>query len=294
MKLSFSFIFVLTSILAFGQNNIPNPNFEQWTGNDPVGWQTSNSFTQQFGVISVSKESQNPYEGSFSVKLETKSVFGYSIAGIITNGQITINANQNPPVTILGGTPFTARPLKFKGYYKYLPASADTAAVAALLLKYNPITQMSDTIGFVQHKISQQATNWTLFDASFTYISAQTPDTIQVIAISSNPYASVVGSTLILDSLHFEGNSSEIIYVFNRDKLNVTYNANNKEIIIQLPSINQLSSLSIYDSKGVLKYNAIVNKNQSQLIIPAYNFNKGLYLINILGGNNYASKVLVY
>ncbi len=294
MKLSFSFIFVLTSILAFGQNNIPNPNFEQWTGNDPVGWQTSNSFTQQFGVISVSKESQNPYEGSFSVKLETKSVFGYSIAGIITNGQITINANQNPPVTILGGTPFTARPLKFKGYYKYLPASADTAAVAALLLKYNPITQMSDTIGFVQHKISQQATNWTLFDASFTYISAQTPDTIQVIAISSNPYASVVGSTLILDSLHFEGNSSEIIYVFNRDKLNVTYNANNKEIIIQLPSINQLSSLSIYDSKGVLKYNAMVNKNQSQLIIPAYNFNKGLYLINILGGNNYASKVLVY
>jgi len=294
MKLLLCFVFVTLVILNFAQNNIPNPNFEQWSGNDPVGWQTSNSFTQQFGVTTVSKESQNPYEGNYSVKLETKPVFGYNIAGTITNGQITINANQNPPVTILGGTPFTARPLKFKGYYKYLLNSADTAAVAALLFRYDSNTHKSDTIGFVQYKIAQQATNWTLFEAPFTYISNKTPDTIQVICISSNPYAAVLGSTLILDSLHFEGNSSELIFIFNNNKLNATYNVNDKEIIIQLPPLNQVSSLAVFDSKGVLKYKTPVYKNQNQLIIPVYNFSKGLYLINITGDSNYTSKVLVY
>ncbi|NMC99551.1 MAG: hypothetical protein GYA62_07520, partial [Bacteroidales bacterium] len=107
------FVFTFYSFLSFGQT-IPNADFENWTSGNPDGWQTPNSFTQQYGAVTVTQESANPQSGSYSVRLETKSIFGYAVSGLITNGQISINLSNTPPITILVGTTFTERPNHFK------------------------------------------------------------------------------------------------------------------------------------------------------------------------------------
>lgn len=56
------FIF-LCSTLAYGQNTIPNANFENWSGNTPTGWTVNNNGS----YIAVTKVN-DAYEGSHAVK----------------------------------------------------------------------------------------------------------------------------------------------------------------------------------------------------------------------------------
>ncbi len=294
MKSLFIFLSLAISFSVFAQSTIPNPNFEQWSAGNPVGWQTSNSFTQQFGATTVSQEAVNPYQGNFAVRLETKSVFGYSIAGLITNGQISVNVNQTPPVTILGGTPFTARPNRFKGYYQYQPGANDYCMIVALLLKRNQSTNTFDTVGVAQFLNTAAVNSWTLFDVPFNYALGDSPDTIQVIAISSNPDASVVGSVLLLDSLHFEGGTVSVASQWLPAKFYVWYNSAEKIITVQPSSSNADNTISIYDVLGNKVYETSLINKSSCINIPVHNWQKGIYFVNESKEKASVKKILVY
>ncbi|MCX7862147.1 MAG: PCMD domain-containing protein [Bacteroidales bacterium] len=295
MKAIFTLVFSTILIVVHSQNTIPNPNFEQWSAGNPVGWQTSNSFTQQFGATTVSQEAVAPYQGSFSVKLETKVVFGYNIAGLITNGQISVNVNQNPPVTILGGTPFTARPNRFKGYYKYSPGTNDYCQVVALLLKRNNNINAFDTVGVAQFISTAPMNSWALFDVPFVYAMGDTPDTIQVVAISSNPNASVAGSVLWLDSLHFEGGTMNSPFVLNSLKdLQIWYNYNNQTINICSLEPIEYNNVYIYDVLGNKIYENTIASATRNIIIYTNHWKKGIYFVRLGDGNNKVGKIVVY
>lgn len=294
MKSLFTFLCLAISLGIFAQSTIPNPNFEQWSAGNPVGWQTSNSFTQQFGATTVMQEAVNPYQGSFAIRLETKSVFGYSIAGLITNGQISVNVNQTPPVTILGGTPFTARPNRFKGYFQYTPAPNDYCMVVAILLKHNSTTNVFDTVGVAQFLNTNAASSWTLFDVPFNYALGDTPDTIQVVAISSNPNASVVGSVLLLDSLHFEGGTVPVELQVLPTEFLAWYNSVEGSITIQPTNFTSDNIISIYDVLGNKVYETSLSNKSNWINIPVHNWQKGVYFVKGSKEKVSTRKVLVY
>lgn len=276
MKHYLFFIFIFLCYLGISQN-IPNPDFENWTGGNPDGWQTPNPFTQQYGVTTVTQESANPHSGLYSVKLETKSIYGYPVPGIITNGQISVNISNPNPITILGGSAFTERPNHFKGYFRYIPSTGDYCTIVALLLKKNTQTNQFDTVGVAQFITNTTVNNWTLFDAPFAYIMGDTPDTVQIMAISSNPNATVVGSILWVDHFYFEGGTmgnhslklNEFVQIYpnpTNDVLNIYFGkatTNQATVTIfnttghrvketTIPSGTQITSLNIYDlSKGL-------------------------------------------
>jgi len=266
---------------------IPNADFENWTGGNPNEWQTPNSYTQQYGAVTVTQEADNPHSGTYSVKLETKSIYGYAVSGLITNGQISVNLSNPNPITILGGTPFNERPNHFKGYFHCTPVSGDYCTIVALLLKKNVQTNQYDTVGIAQYINNTPVSDWTMFDAPFAYAMGDTPDTMQIVAVSSNPNAAIVGSTLWVDHLYFEGGTlGNNIYKLN-DKIQVFPNPANDLLNIYFgkPTAGQ-TSITIFNSTGQRIKHTIIPAGTQISSLNIYDLTKGIYIIHIQNNND--------
>ena len=82
---------------------------------------------QEYPTVSI----ENGIDGSRAIKLETKSTgqFGETVKMPIAAGNLFLgsfdvnNAVQKPLKATLFGLPFGKKPLKFKGYYKYVPGT---------------------------------------------------------------------------------------------------------------------------------------------------------------------------
>lgn len=285
MKKILFFAFSFYSLLSFGQT-IPNADFENWTGGSPDGWQTPNSFTQQYGAVTVTQETANPQSGSYSVKLETKSIFGYAVSGLITNGQISINLSNTPPITILGGTSFTERPNHFKGYFRYTPATGDYCAIAALLLKKNTQTNQFDTVGYAQYINNTTVSGWTMFDAPFAYSLGDTPDTLQIVALSSNPNAAVAGSVLWVDHLYFEGGTLGNHSLKLNEAVQIYPNPANDILNVYFGKpTNGQTTVSIFNTTGQRVKETIIPSETQITSLNIYDLRKGLYIVQVQSAN---------
>lgn len=285
MKRFLFLIFVFLGYYGISQN-IPNPDFENWTNGNPDGWQTSNPFTQQYGVTNVTQESANPHSGLYSVKLETKSVYGYPVPGLITNGQISVNFSNPTPITILGGSAFTERPNHFKGYFRYIPSTGDYCTIVALLLKKNTQTNQFDTVGVAQFINNTTVNNWTLFDAPFAYTMSDTPDTVQIMAISSNPNAAVVGSILWVDHFYFEGGTMGNYSLKLNESVQIYPNPANDILNIYFgKATTSQTTVTLFNTTGQRVKETLIPSGTQITSLNIYDLSKGLYVVQIQSDN---------
>jgi hypothetical protein len=211
MKKIYLFIFALMASLSAGAQALPNMDLELWTnaGNyeQPNGlWATANPIVNLLpGVIpATTTKSSDAHGGSFSARMESKNwpIANILITGTLANG-IFDAQSTNPATALKRGTPFTARPTSFRGWYKYSPVNGDSCAVYAWLTKWNGAAR--DTIGIaLLANYSQAVSAWTAFDLPFVYRSAAAPDSISIVCASSfagQSLAGQVGSTLWVDDL---------------------------------------------------------------------------------------------
>ena len=70
-----------------GTNRIRNGGFEQFTGDEPVGWETTNIP----GVCVVVSRSPRRVAGKSAVELTVKDCFGSKFPGMITQGKIPVS-----------------------------------------------------------------------------------------------------------------------------------------------------------------------------------------------------------
>lgn len=245
MKYVFFIIFKIISLTIISQE-ILNNRFEEWFLYEPKYWTTSNSFTAQYGVLNVFRDSITPYEGNYSVLMETKQIMGYNIPGAITNANITINySNPDFPIIFRGGFPFNSKPSFFCGYYKYIPVNNDAFLIQAFLLKTDTSSNTTDTIAKAIFSSSITTLNWEPFKITFNYFSNDEPDTIQIIIFSSLPTNPQPGTKLYIDSLYTLGNY-EITPIFPFK--NTKYFVQNNILYYYTEAIN--SCIKIYDISG--------------------------------------------
>jgi len=259
---------------------ITNNGFENWTASDPDDWHSPDSLTSPFGVTTVSKETVDVYSGLNSAKLETKSVLGTPIPGILTNGTITIN-----PPYLIGGTPFTQKPGVFKGYYKYTPATGDNCFLDVLLLKWNINTNQQDTIGYAQFTNLATVSTWTMFQANFTYNSIDNPDTMQIALISSNPNAAVTGSILLVDELSLEGGTLGLNKYYLLKNISIFPNPATNIINIKFSSETKYeTAVSLYSLVGQKVKAFTLPKGIELSSLNINDISKGMYFILIQSG----------
>ncbi len=170
------------------QQQIPNGNFENWSGGEAVNWNS-------LPLIYTAEQSNESVQGNYAIKLVSQSVFGQFLPGLITLGEIDVN-NQ----TLSGGTPYADRPDGISFFFKYQPSGIDTMFFGVFLTKWNTIDLQTDTIGITGYLNSDTYNSYTEVELPFIYNSQEIPDTLNIIFTSSG-FNGNAGSSLIIDSL---------------------------------------------------------------------------------------------
>ncbi len=189
----FAVILLLLCLPGFVFGQIPNAGFENWTGNDPADWATSNSL-----LGTTISPSATVHGGTFAAKgIVVSIVGGYSIQPVLQSGPTA------------EGFPTTLRPSSFSGYYQFFPAasSGDRFGVNVGLYK-GGINGVH--VAIAAAAIPTPVSSYTQFTIPFTYLTSDVPDTciieIQIVGPGTgNQAIPSVGSYFLLDDLSFTG-----------------------------------------------------------------------------------------
>ena len=111
---------------------LPNLSFDDWYQDGKAWmpnasaasyiWDSANPGTAGLGIVPTTPETSDVVSGK-AARLETMTAMGMLAAGNIYVGQFGNIAGLGAELD--WGTPFTARPLALKGYYKYAPKAID-------------------------------------------------------------------------------------------------------------------------------------------------------------------------
>jgi hypothetical protein len=273
-------VFLIIQIILFNfihSQQVPNGNFENWYNEsnyqNPQFWDTPNSVTGSLNIFTVTKETAIVQNGTASAKIQSKSIFGTPIPGLITLGDFNVNINTFQS-SIEGGYPFTHKPNILKGYYQYEPVSGDQAFIGVVLLKQNG--SLWDTIASGNFRPSQKVINWMPFTININYFNTQiTPTHLNIIILSSDKDYPQPNSILYIDNLTFEYNNS-----VNTETIKEPFIQANKNQI-QISNIDKEYSIEIFDITGRLIIKEIINSNKY------YNLKNNSIFIVQLKSNNY-------
>jgi hypothetical protein len=285
------FVHVMTNA-----QSLPNGSFETWTTtggySEPTPWNTPNPTTAALGTYTVIKETGIVKDGTASAKVQTKSVLGFQIPGLMTLGTFSINL-ATMEAKIEGGVPFSWRPDSLKGFLQYEPKFGDECFVGVLMLKQ--IGSAWDTIGSGTFTSTNTLLSWTPFSLPIHYNSTETPTHLNVIILSSDRNNPQPNSTLYIDQLSFvyqgaaigESPESAPSIVYAGEQLvisNVSEQVHTLEVHILSP-----------DGRLIAKTN-LANQGTSPAIIPLAVETSGVYLVRILmnGDRQVTKKLLIH
>ena len=224
-------LLLLLNIRMFPQ--IPNGDFEQWTGGEPDGWWTNN-----INFVTVT-QSSDAHGGASAVR-------GDNVAG---------NDGVLQPLLISGliaghGFPVSQRYANLTGYYKFNAVGADNFNVLAIMFKDGEVI----AVGGVQF---YAAPAYTQFTVPIYYSDEQTPDSCQIsITIGDNSGPVNQGSYFLADDLTFQGtvtgtdeNSSTKPYTFSLQQ-NYPNPFNPSTNVSFVIGNSSFVSLKVYDCTG--------------------------------------------
>ena len=261
-------ILVTAALIVFfagashSQTPIPNGDFEEWTSHpgqglfkeyeEPSGvWSSGNGVVHVApGSDPVCEKTEDAVSGTYAVKLTTRQIFGQMASGSLYTGRFELNL-QNPRESARLGMPYTDRPLRFKGYYKYFPAGGDSGVVRTALRKWDG--QESKIIGQAIVGIYSEVPEWTSFDVAVTYFSQETPDTVEVVFASSKgggDFRGDVGSTLFVDAVEFT-NDAVSVQEEDRSTPVVWWNESEGRIVFAGSPMNESYTISDVDGRIV-------------------------------------------
>lgn len=120
----FLFLMILFPAVISGQNPIPNPGMESWTGNTPNGWSATTNIPLA-GIEPVMK-SPEAYSDSWAARGIVLDVFGTPVPPVLLTGSIT---EQIFPVA--------ANHSLFTCFYKYDGVGGDALLIEIAFLNLN-------------------------------------------------------------------------------------------------------------------------------------------------------------
>ncbi len=184
---------------------IPNSGFESWVsvGNfeNPEHWDTGNQTVLGVSIITTTKTS-NSHSGSWAAQMETINFLTFTVPGLVTLGDFEVDI-WSQQFSITGGVPFDEKPHRLNLYYTYNPAPGDKMSIGVWLLA-NTANPTPDTVGIALYESDTPVNDFTLLSLEINYLSEDTPELLNIVAVSSNPDNPTAGSVLRIDDLEFD------------------------------------------------------------------------------------------
>jgi hypothetical protein len=276
-------------VIAFQVNaqndTIPNPSYERWLDDieQPVDWSSTNPWIALAGGQNVFKDS-DAYDGDYAVELTTVivQVGPFNVPGLITLGTVAVNL-VTTQASIEGGIPWTSKPDKLKGYYKYAPADGDSCGIVALFTRFIPAKGKRDTLGIGRFYSTQTVEEWTEFSMNINFFSAEMPDSMNIIVSSSaSLFDPLVGSTLWVDAFEYEGSSGIGLDIIPSVRVSVYPNPAQDYLTFAFEKPVDGSELIIYNLDGQMVKSDLINGKEKTLQVgelPA-----GTYYFHLLDG----------
>ncbi len=200
---------VLTSlmlpVIGFVQPAIPNGSFEMWDTTFMPPRPTGYTYYTRNNLPVVVADS-NARWGNLCARMESL-LQDTGLHGNVFNGRI-VDA-RNPFPDMWGGSPYTLLqpPDSIIFYYKYTYTQQDTAEVYMVLKKFGaPIDAYPGGNGVRSFLITDTTSQWQRYSAPIGWLS-RTPDTVFLAFLSTTRYHPKTGSTLWIDSVHFDNHS---------------------------------------------------------------------------------------
>ncbi|MBI2966316.1 MAG: T9SS type A sorting domain-containing protein [Bacteroidetes bacterium] len=265
--------------IAFNNDTTPFPNgdFESWitTSWDDLadGWNSLNPLSIPFGQLSATKDT-SPYSGSYAVRVQSLVFpnFGNQVMGFVFLGQWTTDGPG-------GGIPFTQKPEKLTGYYKYFPASGDTGSA---IVQFDNDTNLQFSINLTA------ASSYTYFEVPINLLND--PDTVLIgISASRMNGTSTPGSIIIADDLNFVIIvGDEEVKIPIKNGFNLSFDHANRTVSLKyLLTSGKEASLAVYELSGKQILNisfGMQNAGYHEEQIDMSGMAQGLYLFNFKSG----------
>jgi hypothetical protein len=268
----------LFASLAFAQNPIPNPGFEDWTNGNPDGWLTDNIP----GYYTVVTQSTNSHSGTYAVKGEAIQ------AGESVFPPYIFTANQQFPVE--------QNYTRMTGYYQMTNNGEDVLFVWMYLYD-----AQGSPVAYGQKELGQTAGGYQSFsiDLDFSYLSTEPAVGAYIyfllsLASTSELTDVAVGSSFLVDDLALDNVSAlsdqdfanaPLIYSLSQNYPN-PFNPATK-ISFSLPTAEK-TLLTVYNSLGQVVM-TVVNEDlpagQHQVEFNAADLPSGLYYYKLVAGN---------
>jgi hypothetical protein len=179
-------LLVLASVVLVGWDKgiaqIPNASFENWSGGDPVGWNTSNSPPS---VINVT-QSSDAHAGTSSIAGSVISVSGFPFGPVIIAGSDGT------------GFPVNTQQPALHGWYKFTSVSSDNFLVNIAMINADSGVGGGSFVSTTTQSVYKE------FVLNISYLYPTIPDTCQLTAtIVGSGGVPHIGSTFVIDDLSF-------------------------------------------------------------------------------------------
>jgi hypothetical protein len=292
--------FILTSLIYLGficftlAQQVPNNDFENWSGGKPVSWDASNETVGFSQIITVNQVTGNVPSGQSAVVMETVTnsvpfIGQVTLPGIITLGDFILDIFSQT-ADIVGGIPFPHKPLNLKGQFKSDPKNNDKGLIGLGFSKWNDTENRRDTIGLGLLYFEQTVSVWTEFEVSIEWFNDETPDSLNIIVSSSDILSGTfqTGSKLWLDNLVFEYDVTSVHEI--RKSIAQNYpNPFNKRTTISIYSLhNDNVVFSVFNSSGMLIHSENIQciAGQNTINFDATLLSNGIYFYSVIGNNH--------
>lgn len=289
MKKNLTLVILLLLSLVIKAQQIPNAGFTNWINDStPNGWNPKLIYdlvitTLEFNSVAKTNDGHTGTAAKITTS-KTVPLIGTVLPGVMSLGKYTQSVLFGNSAS--GGFPVSVKVTRLKGYYKYLGVSGDSLKMAVIC------TKNGDSIGMGSLISNAPQSNYISFDIPLTYSQPLTPDTLNIIFMSSGGKSPKIGSSLFIDdlSIDFDGSGGpetmkmdDFLKLFPNpatDKLHIELQANTENII------------NIYDNSG----KKIFTEKSSEAIymLNLNGYPNGLYHIEVASeGRLVSSKILI-
>jgi Secretion system C-terminal sorting domain len=280
MKKFITLLMCSSTLLILNAQDIPNPGFETWIDNgtyeEPEFWSTPNPFTSLAGVVVVEK-SEDAASGNYSARLETKDILGgtFQAPGLLTLGEFSVNL-QTQVYSFSGGLPMTDLVSFVYGKYKYAGVDGDSANVIAYSFRH-PQGEAIDTVA-MGAVFLHDAADWTDFTLPVYQISPDTPDTFNIIILSSGVFNLTTGSVLFVDDISIL--TTGVNELKEDSQVTIYPNPTTDKVTFKASSAENNRKLFIYDLIGrVIANTSFTNP---KITVDLERFPQGVYTYRIM------------
>ncbi|MBD2769521.1 T9SS type A sorting domain-containing protein [Hymenobacter sp. BT664] len=204
----------VVGLLAPAQaQTFPNNSFDTWATRNgaeaPDGWRTTDDVIQdslRIRLITNTVVKTNVVQsasGPFAAQLQTKSLLGQTIPGIVILGPTTKRRAQVP-----GGIPFTGRPAALEFYYQLSGAEALANKPAALVQLTRWVNGRTQVVANAGYYFTTLTNTYTRVYLGLNYQSALVPDSVSIVFISGSVQPLSTSTVLRIDQVSFTGTAT--------------------------------------------------------------------------------------